>query len=221
MEDIRLSSPPWVDDHPTIAHVGGGPKRGARHESAIQSVHASLTSPHRDAGVFRMVRLHMLCTALFAASAAMAADAPEIQRPLATPQAMGVTHTQRTIPEACARLEGRFTGDAATPYTLAVVRTSARCQSRARLVEAATAKPSAAGGWILNDVIRVPAAACTTRQAVVRIWRKPAGGAAPKMDAQGRVRVYLKEGLDAAGAGTLGAIPQYAVAMAVEGKTCG
>src|SRR5690606_5770667 len=134
---------------------------------------------------------------------------------------VGVLHTLRTIPEACARLEGRFTGDAGAPYAFAVVRTGERCQARAKLADAAKAKPSAANGWILNDVIRVPAAACAGQQAVVRIWRKPAASAAPKMDAQGRARVYLKEGLDAADAGTLGAIPQYAVAMAVEGKRCG
>ena len=168
-----------------------------------------------------MLRLHMFCAGLLAASSALAADgAPEIQRPPATAQATGVAHTLRTIPEACTRREGRFTGAPATPYALAAVRTGARCQPRARLVEAATAKPSVAGGWILNDVIRVPAAACATRQAVVRIWRKPATGAVPKMDAQGRARVYLKDGLDAADAGKLGAIPQYAVAMAVEGKGC-
>ena len=42
----------------------------------------------------------------------------------------------------------------------------------------------------------------------------------PRMDAQGKARVYLKEGLDAAAAGQLGAIPQYAMAMAMEGKDC-
>jgi hypothetical protein len=170
-----------------------------------------------------MLRLHMACACLLAASAAaFAADtAPEIQRPPAAPQPVGALHTLRTIPEACARLEGRFTGDAGAPYAFAVVRTGERCQARAKLADAAKAKPSAANGWILNDVIRVPAAACAGQQAVVRIWRKPAASAAPKMDAQGRARVYLKEGLDAADAGTLGAIPQYAVAMAVEGKRCG
>jgi len=42
----------------------------------------------------------------------------------------------------------------------------------------------------------------------------------PRMDAQGKARVYLKDGLDAASAGQLGEIPQYAVAMALEGKAC-
>lgn len=166
-----------------------------------------------------MLRLHTLCAGLLAASAAIAGDsAPEIQRAPAAPQAAGVTHTLRTIPEACARLEGRFTGDAAAPYALAAVRTGTRCQPRAALRQQA---PKAdAAEWLLNDLIRVPSAACPSQQAVVRVWRKPAGNAAPKMDAQGKARVYLKDGLDAASAGQLGAIPQYAVALAIEGTPC-
>lgn len=168
-----------------------------------------------------MLRLHIVCAGLLAASAAIAADtAPEIRRAPATAQAVGVPHTLRTIPEACARLEGRFTGTAASPYAFAVVRTGEHCQARARLVDAASTRPSTATGWILNDVIRVPAAACTSQQAVVRVWRKPARGAVPKMDAQGKARIYLKDGLDAAAAGKLGAVTQYAVAMAVEGQGC-
>lgn len=166
-----------------------------------------------------MLRLHTFCAGLLAASVALAGDgAPEIQRAPAAPQAVGVAHTLRTIPEACARLEGRFTGDAAAPYALAAVRSTARCQPRAALRQQA---PKAdAAGWVLNDLIRVPSAACPTRQAVVRVWRKPASGAAPKMDAQGKARVYLKDGLDAAAAGELAATTQYAVAMALEGKDC-
>lgn len=166
-----------------------------------------------------MLRLHTFCAGLLVVSTAMAGErAPEIQRPLAAPQAVGVTHTVRTIPEACARLEGRFTGDAGTPYALALVRTGARCQPRATLRQQAPRTDAA--GWVLNDLIRVPSAACPSRQAVVRIWRKPADAAAPKMDAQGKARVYLKDGLDAASAGQLGAIPQYAAAVAMEGKDC-
>lgn len=169
-----------------------------------------------------MLQLHMGCVGvLMLAGAASAADAPpEIQRPPAAPQPLGVVHTLRTIPEACARLEGRFTGDAAAPYAVAAVRTSARCQARARLIKATAVKASASNGWILNDVIRVPAAACMGQQAVIRIWRKDAGSAVPKMDAQGRARVYLKDGLAAAASGQLGAVPQYAVAMRMEGKEC-
>lgn len=166
-----------------------------------------------------MLRLHTFCAGLLAASLAIAGDrAPEIQRAPAAPQAVGVAHTLRTIPEACARLEGRFTGDAVAPYALAMVRTGARCQPRAALRQ--QVPKTDAAGWVLNDLIRVPSAACPSQQAVVRVWRKPAGNAAPKMDAQGKARVYLKDGLDAAAAGQLAAIPQYAVAMAMEGKGC-
>ena len=166
-----------------------------------------------------MLRLHTLCAGLLAVSTALAGDRePEIQRAPATPQAVGVVHTLRTIPEACTRLEGRFTGNAGAPYALAAVRTGARCQPRAALRQDAPA--AGAAGWVLNDLIRVPSAACPSRQAVIRIWRRPASAAVPRMDAQGKARVYLKEGLDAAAAGQLGAIPQYAMAMAMEGKDC-
>lgn len=166
-----------------------------------------------------MLRLHTLCAGLLAVSTALAGDrAPEIQRVPATPQAVGVVHTLRTIPEACTRLEGRFTGNAGAPYALAAVRTGARCQPRAALRQDAPA--AGAAGWVLNDLIRVPSAACPSRQAVIRIWRRPASAAVPRMDAQGKARVYLKEGLDAAAAGQLGAIPQYAMAMAMEGTDC-
>ena len=169
-----------------------------------------------------MLRPHMLLPALLATSCTVAAaePKPEIQRQPGTPQAVGVAHTLRVIPEACARLEGKFTGTAAAPYQFAAVRTGTRCQPRARLVDAAGAKASVANGWVLNDVIRVPSAACASQQAVVRVWRKAANAQPPKLDAQGRSRIYLKDGLDAADAGKLGAIPFYAAAMTVEGKAC-
>ena len=163
----------------------------------------------------------LLCAGLLVALNASAADqTPEIQRQPAAPQAVGTTHTLRTIPEACARLEGRFTGDRTTPYAFAAVRTSDRCQPRARLVDAANAKASVANGWKLNDVIRVPSAACPSQQAVVRIWRQPGAAAPPKLDAQGRSRIYLKEGLEAARHGQLAAMPVFAAAMSLEGLPC-
>ena len=169
-----------------------------------------------------MLRTHILFASLLAtvASARAADPRPEIQRAAAAPQAVGVVHTLRTIPEACARLEGQFTGDAARPYKFAAVRTSERCGPRAKLVDAAQAKPSAANGWLLNDVIRVPSAACPEQQAVVRIWRKDEKVAPPKADAQGRSRIYLKDGMDAARAGNIAPIPMFAAAMTVEGKPC-
>ncbi len=145
---------------------------------------------------------------------------PEIQRAAATPQAVGVAHTLRSIPEACARLEGMFTGDAAQPYKFAVVRTSPGCQPRARFVDAAKARPDAAKGWKFNDLIRVPNAACTTQQAVVRVWRHPAAAAPPALDGQGRARIYLKDSMARAKADQLEAVPMYAASMSVEGLPC-
>ena len=158
--------------------------------------------------------------AALALPAAAADPKPEIDRPVGKPQAVGVIHTLRQIPEACARVEGAFTGQAAEPYKFAVVRTSPNCQPRARFVDAVKAKADAKSGWIFNDVIRVPSAACPSQMAVVRIWRKPAAGAPPKLDAQGRSRIYLKESVDAAKKGDLAALPIYAAAMSVEGKAC-
>lgn len=169
-----------------------------------------------------MLRSHMMLAALLASSGAVrAADpVPEISRAAATPQATGVAHTLRTIPEACARLEGQFTGKVSAPYAFSAVRTSARCAPRAKLVDAANAKASVANGWLLNDLIRVPEAACPSRQAVVRVWRKDIKVAPPKLDAQGRSRIYLKESMDAARAGDLKPIPVYAAAMTMEGIAC-
>ncbi len=168
-----------------------------------------------------MSRSILLCAGLLVAATSSAADPkPEIQRAASTPQAIGVTHTLRTIPEACARLEGKFTGDKSKPYVFAAVPTSARCQPRARLVDAVSAKASAANGWLLNDVIRVPSASCPSQQAVVRIWRQANNVAPPKLDAQGRSRIYLKEGLDAARHGQLAVMPVFASSLALEGNAC-
>jgi hypothetical protein len=146
---------------------------------------------------------------------------PEIARPVGAPQAIGNIHTLRGIPEACTRLEGAFTGDATKPYLFHAVQTSANCQPRARFVEADTVKPTPKSGWILNDVIRVPSAACPAQQAVVSVWRHPADSAVPpKLDPQGKSRIYLAEGVAKAKAHALSPIAMYAATMAVEGKAC-
>lgn len=151
---------------------------------------------------------------------ALAADpGPEISRAAVTPQAVGTAHTLRQIPEACARIEGMFTGQAAEPYKFAVVRSSPNCQPRARFVDAAKAKPSVAGGWKFNDLIRVPNAGCPSQQAVVRVWRKPVA-VGQKLDGQGQSRIYLEEARQAAAAGKIAAIPVFAAEMSVEGKAC-
>ena len=154
------------------------------------------------------------------ASSAFAGPAPEIRRGPAAPQADGALHTLRTIPEACARLEGVFTGQANAPYRMGVVRTSANCQPRARFVDAAKARPGTASGWVLNDVVRVPSIACKGREAVVRVWRRPAAVAPPALDAQGRARLYLQDSKEAAEARRLPPVPMFAASFAVEGKGC-
>lgn len=163
-----------------------------------------------------------LCAMTMAIGApALAADpTPEIHRDPATPQPPGVVHTLRQIPEACARIQGQFTGNASDPYKFELVRTSPNCAPRAKLVDAAKAKPSEGTGWKFNDLVRVPSTQCATRFAVVRVWRKPAHVAPPQLDAQGKSRLYLEEQRKAAAAGQLADVPQYAVSTAVEGTPC-
>jgi len=163
----------------------------------------------------------LLAAALAASFGAPAADPrPEVERPPAAPQPIGALHALRTIPEACVRLQGLFTGDTADPYRFETVRTGPACQARARVLDAAQAKPSLAAGWILNDRIRVPQAGCPGLQAVATVWRRPAGAATPALDAQGRARIYLDDSLRNAEAGKLAALPAYAISTAVEGQPC-
>lgn len=166
------------------------------------------------------VQIVAIAIAIAATAPALAADPkPEITREPAQPQALNAVHTLRQIPEACARLEGMFTGQAADPYAFAVVRISETCQPRARFVDAAKARPSEKAGWKLNDVIRVPSAACGTQFAVVKVWRKPMDKT-PTLDAQGQARVYLEESKKKAQAGQLASVPMFAAQMAVEGTPC-
>jgi len=173
---------------------------------------------HRSPSSRQALVLAALAAASFGAGAAD--PRPEVERPPATPQAVGVLHALRTIPEACTRLQGKFTGDAADPYRFEAVRTSPACQARALVQDAAKAKPSTASGWILNDRIRVPEAGCPALQAVATVWRRPASANPPVLDAQGRSRIYLEESMRKAQAGKLAALPAYAIDVAVEGKPC-
>jgi hypothetical protein len=150
-----------------------------------------------------------------------AATQPEIARDTGKPQAVGAVHTVRGIPEACARLEGMFTGDAAQPYRFAAVKSSPRCQPRARFVDFAKAQPSEASGWKFNDLIRIPSAACPSLQAVVRVWRKPGEVAPPQLDAQGRSRIYLKDATEQAKTQGAPKVTMYAAEMKLEGRPCG
>jgi hypothetical protein len=136
----------------------------------------------------------MLAAVLSAPLARAGGLQPEISRPPGStaPQPIGQVHTLRNIPEACVRLEGLFTGDAAAPYKLEVIPRDP-CAQRAVYVEPGRVhpSPSVAGHWLLNDRIAVPRAdgpACTV---TVEIWRKPGDTVPPSLDAQGRSRLYL------------------------------
>jgi hypothetical protein len=180
--------------------------------------------PRRESSVRRVRRVALAAATTAALAASFAAGAadprPEVERPAAAPQAVGALHALRTIPEACVRLQGTFTGNASDPYRFEAVRTSPGCQPRALVLDAAKAKPSTASGWILNDRISVPEAGCPGLQAVATVWRRPAAGAPPALDAQGRSRVYLKQAVSDAKAGKLAALPAYAIATDIAGKPC-
>ena len=164
------------------------------------------------------MRLAILLAASFLTSTAALAATPEIQRPVGAPQANGVTHLVRGIPEACAWLEGTFTGDAANPYRFMPVRTSPACQARARLVDFAKTRPSEATGWKLNDVVRIPSKDCAGMQAVVEVWRRPSSSKSLSLDAQGRARIYLQDvKADAAKAAP---VTLYAANVRVDGAAC-
>ncbi len=161
----------------------------------------------------------LMLAALVPALPALAAETPELQRAVGAPQAVGAVHTLRQIPEACARLEGVFTGQAAEPYRFSAVRTSEQCQPRAHFVDYAKAQPSADKGWKLNDVIRVPNAACPAQQAVVRVWRLPVNNT-QALDGQGQSRIYLEEAKKQAAAGKIPQVTMFAAQLQVEGKAC-
>ncbi len=155
---------------------------------------------------------------LLLAPLAVAVQAQEIQRPPAAAQAVGVLHTVRQVPEACTRIEGRFTGQADAPYDMRLVRTGAQCQPRAAWLDFAQVTPGQ-GGWKLNDRIRVPAAECPGQQALVEVWRRPVEQPLDR-DGQGQLRVYLDEARKQAGAGRLAALPAYAARLEMEGRPC-
>lgn len=168
--------------------------------------------------------MRILCVPLLGLMACMpnmgvAQPVPELQRPTGSAQPIGVVHTLRQIPEACVRMEGSFTGELSQPYRFTVVRSSPTCQPRARFVEFSKAHPDEAGGWKLNDIIRVPNAACPKQQAVVYVWRKPVV-VNTQRDGQGQSRIYLDDAKKQADAGQSGQIPMYTAQVAVDGAAC-
>lgn len=175
-----------------------------------------------QAAIFRQALLLAFLAALAAAVLPLRAQepGPEIQRPPGSPQAVGAVHTVRQIPEACVRLEGSYAqAGAAAPYALQVVPLGGACQPRARYVGAEQAQPSAAAGWTLNDVVKIPEAACPGREAVVQVWRK-SGADAPARDGQGQARIYLEQGREQAAAGA-SRLPQYSAVLQAPQGACG
>lgn len=166
------------------------------------------------------ISLVAIALATAVGSGVAAQTQPETKRPVGKPQANGVPHTLRVFPEACTRIQGQFTGNAAKPYEFAAVRTGERCQPRARIVDAAKVKPQSSPGWVYADLVQVPSAACPSQQAVVRVWRHDSKAAPPKLDAQGRSRLYIKDSMDAKPAANAAQVPMFAVEMGVEGKAC-
>lgn len=168
----------------------------------------------------RCVPLLAAALLLGAAASAPAQERPEIAREPTPPQAVGAAHTLRQIPEACARIEGVFTGQAEPPYRFSVKESYPGCQPRARLVNADEVHPDTAQGWIYHDEIRIPSAACASQAAVARIWRKP-GADGLELDAQGRARIYLDQAKADAEAGKRPEPALYAAQLRVEGEPCG
>ena len=147
---------------------------------------------------------------------------PEIQREIGQAQAVGQVHTLRNIPEACVHFEGQFTGNKAAPYRFESSPRE-RCEPRAKFVASSALKkpPSVATGWILNDVIRVPNAACPTQQAALSIWRRQVDPTKITLDAQGRMRIYMKDGNVTSPTGEKAkAVGLYTATLAVSGG-CG
>ena len=142
------------------------------------------------------ILLAAAATILALAPVARAADSaqPEIQRApgSGSAQPVGQVHTLRNIPEACVRLEGQFTGDATKPYRLEVAKRD-RCAQRAIYTDAGDLKeaPTVKSGWILNDRISVPRADAPACIATIEVWRRASDLTPPKLDAQGRSRIYL------------------------------
>ena len=169
--------------------------------------------------------LWLACLLVAGASAQSAVAAttepvPEIQRAAFPAQADGALTTLRIIPEACMRLEGRYTGDRGKPFSISAEPSSARCQPHARLVDGAGLRPSAQQGWRLNDVIRVPSARCPGQLAQIQVWRESRDSAVPTRDAQGRVRVYLHDAMSSAARAQAQPLPRYVARLAMQGPDC-
>ena len=138
-------------------------------------------------------------------------------RPAASPQADGVAHTLRQIPEACIRLQGMFSGRADHPYALQAVPTQERCPRRAVFAGIADA-PQADEGWQLDEQIVVPSAACPALRMTLSLWRHPGQVRKAERDGQGQVRVYVEQARQAADGAEQATLPQWRASWQVQGR---
>lgn len=213
MRTVTGSMPLPADPAPMPVHAPHSPP------DKQSRPHPASTDPRPgQAEIFRQAFLLAVLVAVAAVAAPLQAQAPQRER-TGTPQATGALHTVRTIPEACTRLEGMYTGDPAQPYRLQPVDTAPGCRQRARYVDPAQARPDAGAGWVLDDLVRVPDAACPQRQALVRVWRKPVDQTL-ELDGQGRVRIYLQDAQKQAAAGQMRELPEYSAQLELAGR-CG
>ncbi|ADV28466.1 hypothetical protein Psesu_2637 [Pseudoxanthomonas suwonensis 11-1] len=188
----------------------------------LRPLRAASVQAVRSRAAFRQSLLLVLLATAAAVVMPLRAQ-PQAEAPAprtGAPQQPGAVHTVRQIPEACVRLEGRYAEPgAADAYDLQVVPLGGACQARARFVESAQARPSAASGWTLSDVIRIPEARCAGREAEVQVWRK--GGNAPgARDGQGQARVYLEQGREQA-VSAASALPQFTAVLKAPSGRCG
>lgn len=154
---------------------------------------------------------------LVALSAAAAAPQARPQRSPASPQADGVAHTLRQIPEACVRLQGAFTGRAEQPYALQAVPTHERCPRRAVFAGIGDA-PAASEGWQLDEQIVVPSSACPGMAMQLSMWHRQGQVQAAGRDGQGQVRVYLDQLQQGQTARAPSALPQWRASWQVQGR---
>ena len=132
-------------------------------------------------------------------------------------QADGAAHTLRQIPEACIRVEGRYTGQVGEPYELTVVPLGGTCQPRARFAgQQSVAELSALPGWQVQQRIVVPSARCPDQRMTFTVWHRDGAGL-PAPDGQGQTRVHLRDA-GSKQAQHQAARPAYAISQVLEGR---
>ena len=163
--------------------------------------------------------LLMISTLLMAPALAAPPDTGR-QRPPSRPQADGVWHTLRQIPEACARLQGRFTGQPELPYQLQAVAGSTHCRRRAVLLPLQQGAVDPGPSWVLDERIVVPSAACPGLAVELTLWRSNPVATSRPRDAQGRERIYLQQVREQSASPRLAGLPQWRAHWQLQGR-CG